>query len=85
MRDQLNSVPTIVAQRVAFEILDVIQKQQSPAARVAGAALLFALLVRRFNVDPREALLQADRRIADSLKDPHLRAIRMYLDKELPG
>jgi hypothetical protein len=81
VRDQLNSATSQQAQAVAFLLLDKLQ--ENPGQLVAGAALLFDLVVRRFGIDPREALAQADRRIADALKDPQQRAISQYLKEEL--
>jgi hypothetical protein len=82
MRDQLNSVSVRKAQHAAFRILDQMQ-DLPPAEQVAGAAMMFSLLCKHFNVDPREAHAQADRRIADALKDPQLRAIKQYLREDL--
>jgi hypothetical protein len=82
LRDQLASVSTLRAQIAAFAVIDKLQDLR-PAEQVAGAALLFAMLARHFHVDPREVLMQTDRRIADALKDPRFRAIREYLKEEI--
>lgn len=82
IRDQLACASTRQAQGAAFTALDKLQ-DFPPAQQIAGAALLFALLVRRFNVDVRDVLAQTGRRIDDALKDPQLRAIKQYLGEEL--
>lgn len=80
--DQLACASARTSQRAAFAALDKLQ-DFPPAEQVAGAALLFAMLVRHFNVDVRDVLAQTDRRIADALNDPQLRAIRQYLGEEI--
>jgi hypothetical protein len=84
VRDQLACASATTAQVAAFTALDKLQDFR-PAEQVAGAALLFAMLVRRFNVDARDVLAQTDRRIADALNDPRLRAIQQYLATEISG
>lgn len=87
--DALNSVSPHQAGVVAFEALTRLQIH-SPADQIAGIALLYAALVKRYRVDPRSALEAADRRLADAL-DPtinrkpgdQVRALREYMRNEL--
>jgi hypothetical protein len=82
MRDQLSAVSTLKAQIAAFSALDKLQ-DFAAAEQVAGAALLFVMLVRHFEADARDVLAQTDRRIADALNDPRYLAIRQYLKEEI--
>jgi hypothetical protein len=82
MRDQLASVSTLKAQIAAFSALDKLQ-DFPPAEQVAGAALLFVMLVRHFDADARDVLVSTGRRIADALNDPRYRAIQQYLGEEI--
>ena len=89
LTDPLNSVSPHQAGVVAFEALTRLQTYP-PAEQIAGTALLYAALVRRFKVDPRDALVQAQRRLTDAL-DPsinrkpgdQIRALREYMRNEL--
>lgn len=90
LTDNLNSVPAVTALRTAFTCIDRIQDEH-PAEQVAGAAVLFVALCRRFSVDPRIAMLGASERITDALNDmkanrapnEYVRAITSYLNTEI--
>lgn len=92
MLDQLNSVTAEDASQTAFLIISAIQDLDQ-AEQVAGAAFLFLLLAKRFDLSPgrtRRVLEQSEARLADCLtpqakSEPgeYARAIRQYLKDEL--
>jgi len=89
LNDPLSRVTPQQAAQAAFVAVDRLQDLH-PAHQVAGAAMLFAMVCRRFDVDPRELLMQTDRRLADALRanandkpGDIVRALRMYLKENV--
>lgn len=93
LRDALGMVGKDQATRAAFRALDALQNQP-PAEQVAGAAVLLWLVAARFRIDIPELMTQTERRITDSLGEALIgfeapgstvRAIKQYLNEEIPG
>jgi hypothetical protein len=84
MNDALTSVSAPRAAQVAFGIIDGLQAVP-PAEQVAGAAMLFQALLRRYRLNPREVLPASGRRLEDALtlNTPQTYALREYLNKEI--
>ena len=89
LTDALNSVSAHRAGEVAFAAIDAIQGEP-PAEQIAGAALLFQILLRRWRLDPRDVLPASGRRLEDALTpNPNakpgevVRALRAYVREDL--
>ena len=85
MKDQLHSMSSYAIQTAAFKILDAVQR--IPAhQQVAGSALMFLLIMKKYNMGPREAMHMAEQVFKDCLSEgrgEQIRAIQNYLDKEI--
>jgi hypothetical protein len=83
--DSFNCVSTANACRAAFGSLDGIQSLKE-GQQLAGVSLMFLLLCKRLNVNPRDTLAASERIIQDGLKEnnEHINAIFHYLRMELP-
>ena len=87
--DAFNSVSPQRASEVAFGVIDTLQSLP-PAEQVAGASMLFHVLLKKYDMDPREVLPSSARRMLDALTpNPNAkpgditRALRDYIEKEI--
>lgn len=84
MDDQLHSMTSFELQTAAFKILDAIQRLPSHQ-QVGGAALMFLLIMKRYNYGPRKAMHMAEQVYKDCLSEgrgEQIRAIENYLKHE---
>ena len=85
MKDQMKSMSSQAIQTAAFKILDAVQRIP-PAEQAAGASLMFLLIMKKYNIGPRESMYMAERVLKDCLSEgrgEQVRAIQNYLDKEI--
>ena len=85
MKDQLHSMTSFDIQTAAFKILDAIQRQPAHQ-QVAGASLMFLLIMKKYDMKPREAMQIAEQVFKDCLSEgrgEQIRAIQNYLREEL--
>lgn len=82
--DKMNSVKAARVVEQAFRIIDVISDAPAEEQPMA-VALLFSLINKRFNLNPKVTLERAENLKWDIIKDrPDLwRAIRAYIGSEL--
>ena len=85
MRDQLHSMSSYAIQTAAFKILDAVQRLPAHE-QVGGTALMFLLIMKKYNMEPREAMHMSETVFRDCLSEgrgEQIRAIQNYLDKEI--
>ena len=85
MRDQLHSMSSHSIQTAAFKILDAVQRLPAHQ-QVGGAALMFLLIMKKYDMGPREAMHMSESVFKDCLSEgrgEQIRAIQNYLREEI--
>ncbi len=85
MKDQLYSMTSHSIQTAAFKILDAVQRLPAHE-QVGGAALMFLLIMKKYDMGPRQAMHMSEQVFQDCLTEgrgEQIRAIQNYLREEL--
>lgn len=84
VRDELTNAAIAQVARAAFRCIDVLQDERK-GSQLAGAAVLFLLICRRNNLDPREVLTLSSAMLNKAFRDnnEHAMAIKMFLKEDI--
>lgn len=84
VRDELTNATIGPVARAAFRCIDVLQDERK-GSQLAGAAVLFLLICRRNNLDPREVLSLSSGMLNAAFRDnnEHALAIKMFLKEDV--